>query len=58
MSSFEDQIAYMNKVLEIQFSEDFIRKMKARVFIGYHRYGPSKQLDEENHKDIKGEPIG
>jgi hypothetical protein len=45
--SFEDQITYLNRVLEIQFSEDFIRKKKARVFVGYHRYGPNTQYAQK-----------
>jgi hypothetical protein len=48
----EKYFQYMNEVLQKQFSEDFVRKMKARVFLGYHRYGESKQYKEQKKYDI------
>jgi hypothetical protein len=52
MSKYEDSIRYVKSVLLQQFSEDFVRKMKARMFVGYHRYGQSKQYAESNKYDI------
>lgn len=52
MPDYESQLALMKEILEYQFSEDFVRKMKARVFVGYHRYGQSKQYAIENKYDI------
>lgn len=37
---------------EGQWSEDFVRKMMARMFFGYYRYGPTKQYAETNKYDI------
>jgi hypothetical protein len=51
-TSIESYIKYANEVLSKQFSEDFVRKMKARVFMGYHRYGESKRYKEETKYDI------
>lgn len=51
-TEFDSQIKLMNEILSVQFSEDFIRKMKARVFVGFHRYGQSKQYAETNKYDI------
>jgi hypothetical protein len=48
----EEYFSYMNEVLSKQFSEDFVRKMKARVFMGFHRYGESKKYKEEKKYDI------
>lgn len=47
MPNWDEQLEYLNRVLEIQFSEDFIRKMKARCFVGYHRYGPNTQYGQK-----------
>lgn len=49
---FDAQVRLMNEVLSVQFSEDFIQKMKARVFVGFYRYGQSKQYAETNKYDI------
>lgn len=49
---FDSQVKLMNEILAVQFSEDFVRKMKARVFVGFHRYGQSKQYAETNKYDI------
>lgn len=51
-AEFDSQIKLMNEILSVQFSEDFVRKMKARVFVGFHRYGQSKQYAETNQYDI------
>lgn len=52
MPDYESQLTLMKQILEYQFSEDFVRKMKARVFVGFHRYGQSKQYAIENKYDI------
>jgi hypothetical protein len=43
----------VDKILSFQFSEEFVRKMKARVFVGYFRYGKSDKYKKERQYDIK-----
>lgn len=43
----------MKQILSVQFSEEFVRKMKARVFFGYFRYGESKRYKTEKKYNIK-----
>jgi len=49
---YEDQLELMNRVLSAQISEDFIRKMKARMFVGYFRYGESTQYKKDHSYKI------
>ena len=51
-ADFDSQLRLMNEILSVQFSDDFVRKMKARVFVGFHRYGQSKVYAENNKYDI------
>ena len=52
MPEYDEQLRLMNEILAVQFSEDFVRKMKARVFVAFHRYGPSKRNSETNWFDV------
>lgn len=40
------------KMPEGQWSEEFIRKMQARMFIGFYRYGDTKRYAESKEYDI------
>jgi hypothetical protein len=50
--TYEDELKKLNEVLGKQFSEDFINKMKARVFFGFYRYGESKQYKKDSPYNI------